>query len=108
MIPLPYGGLLKLTTASYHRPSGENIHRSPTMGEEEQWGVQPDTRVEMPPNDAQRKRRYETRAIQIASPIDAENPANRAAYDADPLLKEAVNMLKRKIDPIENKNRATP
>ncbi|MEC8338563.1 MAG: S41 family peptidase, partial [Planctomycetota bacterium] len=104
MIPLPYGGLLKLTTASYHRPSGENIHRRPTMVEEEQWGVKPDNRVEMSPDDAQRKRRYETRAAQIASPVDAENPANRAAYDADPLLKEAVKMLKRQIEPSDDKN----
>ena len=104
MIPLPNGGLLKLTTASYHRPSGENIHRRPTMVEEEQWGVKPDKRVQMSPDDAQRKRRYETRAAQIASPVDAENPANRAAYDADPLLKEAVKMLKRQIEPSDDKN----
>lgn len=33
---------LKLTTASYHRPSGVNIHRFPKMKESEQWGVTPD------------------------------------------------------------------
>ena len=104
MIPLPSGGLLKLTTASYHRPSGENIHRRPAMDEGEQWGVKPDKRVEMPPDEAQRKRRYETRAAQIASPADAENPANRAAYNADPLLQEAVNMLSRQIDLGDDEN----
>jgi len=33
---------LKLTTASYHRPSGKNIHRFPGATEEAEWGVMPD------------------------------------------------------------------
>lgn len=33
---------LKLTTASYHRPSGVNIHRFPRMKPTEEWGVTPD------------------------------------------------------------------
>lgn len=33
---------LKLTTASYHRPSGKNIHRFPGASEADEWGVKPD------------------------------------------------------------------
>lgn len=33
---------LKLTTATYHRPSGVNIHRFPNMKESDEWGVTPD------------------------------------------------------------------
>jgi carboxyl-terminal processing protease len=33
---------LKLTTASYHRPSGKNIHRFPGAKESDEWGVKPD------------------------------------------------------------------
>ena len=33
---------LKLTTASYHRPSGKNIHRFPKSKESDEWGVMPD------------------------------------------------------------------
>lgn len=33
---------LKLTTASYHRPSGKNIHRFPNAKESDEWGVMPD------------------------------------------------------------------
>lgn len=33
---------LKLTTASYHRPSGKNIHRFPNAKPEDEWGVMPD------------------------------------------------------------------
>lgn len=32
---------LKLTTASYQRPSGKNIHRFPDATEEDEWGVVP-------------------------------------------------------------------
>lgn len=32
---------LKLTTASYHRPNGKNIHRFPDSKEEDDWGVRP-------------------------------------------------------------------
>lgn len=32
---------LKLTTASYHRPSGKNIHRFPDSKETDEWGVMP-------------------------------------------------------------------
>ncbi len=32
---------LKLTTASYHRPSGKNIHRFPKATEKDEWGVMP-------------------------------------------------------------------
>ncbi len=33
---------LKLTTASYHRPSGKNIHRFPKAKDSDEWGVMPD------------------------------------------------------------------
>ncbi len=32
---------VKITTASYHRPSGKNIHRFPDSTEGDDWGVQP-------------------------------------------------------------------
>ena len=34
--------LLKLTTASYFRPNGVNIHRAEGMKQDEDWGVKPD------------------------------------------------------------------
>jgi carboxyl-terminal processing protease len=38
---------LKLTTASYHRPSGKNIHRFPDSKESDEWGVMPDDKFEV-------------------------------------------------------------
>jgi len=40
-------GALKLTTASYWRPSGENIHRKRDDDEDDQWGVRPDDGYEV-------------------------------------------------------------
>jgi carboxyl-terminal processing protease len=39
---------LKLTTASYHRPSGKNIHRFPDSKESDEWGVTPDDKFVVP------------------------------------------------------------
>lgn len=38
---------LKLTTASYHRPSGKNIHRFPDSKESDEWGVSPNSGFEV-------------------------------------------------------------
>lgn len=44
---------LKLTTASYWRPSGKNIHRFPDSKETDEWGVKPTEgyEVKMPPEE---------------------------------------------------------
>jgi carboxyl-terminal processing protease len=44
---------LKLTTAGYHRPSGENIHREVDDSESDQWGVHPDDGLEVQLNGRQ-------------------------------------------------------
>mgnify|MGYP002622083516 FL=1 len=44
---------LKLTTASYYRPSGKNIHRFPDAKESDEWGVMPDPGFELTLNRGQ-------------------------------------------------------
>ena len=39
---------LKLTTASYWRPNGKNIHRFPDAKESDEWGVKPNPGFEVP------------------------------------------------------------
>jgi len=39
--------VLKLTTASYWRPNGKNIHRFPDAKDEDDWGVRPDKNYEV-------------------------------------------------------------
>ncbi len=48
LIPLPgKQGTLKLTTASYWRPSGKNINRRDKASDDEEWGVKPDPGYEV-------------------------------------------------------------
>jgi carboxyl-terminal processing protease len=44
---------LKLTTASYHRPSGRNIHREEGAKDSDEWGVSPDKGYEVKLSDAE-------------------------------------------------------
>jgi carboxyl-terminal processing protease len=47
IIPMEGGAsALKLTTASYWRPSGTNIHRFPDSKEDDDWGVKPNRDVQ--------------------------------------------------------------
>jgi carboxyl-terminal processing protease len=45
---------LKLTTASYWRPSGKNIHRFPDAKESDEWGVKPNDGFEVKLSDEER------------------------------------------------------
>ena len=45
---------LKLTTASYWRPSGKNIHRFPDSKDSDEWGVKPDDSYDVPMKDEER------------------------------------------------------
>jgi carboxyl-terminal processing protease len=47
-------GAVKLTTASYWRPSGKNIHRFPDSKESDEWGVKPDEGFEVKLKDDER------------------------------------------------------
>jgi carboxyl-terminal processing protease len=46
---------LKLTTASYWRPSGKNIHRFPDAKESDEWGVSPNEGYELKLTDEERR-----------------------------------------------------
>jgi carboxyl-terminal processing protease len=49
-----HASALKLTTASYWRPSGKNIHRFPDSKDADEWGVQPSPGLEVPMKDEER------------------------------------------------------
>jgi carboxyl-terminal processing protease len=54
VIPLEHDqSALKLTTASYLRPSGKNIHRFPEDDEDDEWGVIPNEGYELKLTDGQ-------------------------------------------------------
>ncbi len=109
---------LKLTTASYLRPNGHNIHRFPDATEKDEWGVVPSTGYEIRLSDAEleqlvRHRHYRDLLLTSHSPTapvtepaaagqsdDAKGTANEdeiasrqpASFD-DRQLKKALEYL---------------
>jgi carboxyl-terminal processing protease len=65
--------LLKLTTASYWRPSGKNIHRMPQDTAADQWGVTPDEGFAVKLDDEAYKawRSYRQRRDLVGEGLDA-------------------------------------
>lgn len=105
LLPVESGrSLLKLTTASYWRPSGENIHRMPDATPEDAWGVLPDAGFEVPLTDPQyaayRQYRSERDLLEQA-PSAESSAAGTKAPDAgivDRPLQKAVKYLKGMLD----------
>ena len=66
LFELEHGGSgLKLTTASYHRPSGANIHRFRGASTSDEWGVSPEPRwaLAVPAEQAQALINHRSRLI---------------------------------------------
>ncbi len=76
---------LKLTTASYWRPSGENIHREPDAKDDEHWGVQPDEGYEVKLTDEQTAKLVKLREERdIVRPGAGKGAPQSAPSNADP------------------------
>lgn len=89
---------LKLTTASYQRPSGENIHRFPDSKESDVWGVKPNEGFEvkftLPQlRQYQADRRARDNYFQ-AEPFESEFE--------DTQLQKAIDYLTKKLSEGEN------
>ena len=91
----PEHSILKLTTASYWRPSGKNIHRlSDKVPESAEWGVSPDAAYNLPLDKEQEKKRREARQDR-----DGFRPGAAAepAPPLDPQLAKAVGYLEGEL-----------
>jgi carboxyl-terminal processing protease len=66
--------LLKLTSATYWRPSGKNIHRSPEDKVDDEWGVTPNAELVVPLDEAEYEawRGYRIRRDLIGDDVDSE------------------------------------
>ncbi len=86
---------LKLTTASYHRPSGKNIHRFPGAKDEDEWGVVPDEDYKIRISDQEWQRLYKHLGEKELFKPDEEEPQEKFT---DRQLDIAVEYLAAKID----------
>ena len=91
---------MKLTTASYWRPSGNNIHRASEAGEEEDWGVRPDPGLEVSLTEEQadrvRRQRRERDGLRRPSPPESDNGDDMQLED--PQLQRAIEALQQQLD----------
>jgi carboxyl-terminal processing protease len=70
---------LKLTTASYLRPNGKNIHRFPNAKDTDEWGVMPDKGFEFELKDGEMERLIEDRRAHDILPPSAEGVVTKIA-----------------------------
>jgi len=84
---------LKLTVASYWRPSGQNIHREVGAGEDTAWGVRPDPGMEVTLSEEQLDRLARLRQRRdILGPVVSLGPAAvaDATVEAGAAVQESV------------------
>jgi carboxyl-terminal processing protease len=104
LLPLESGkSLLKLTWASFWRPSGANIHHTVGVPDDAKWGVAPDagyesklSPVEYKTYLAYREKRDGFGSINEQSSSDRDVPAKIAGY-VDKPLQLAVEYLRGKL-----------
>jgi C-terminal peptidase prc len=93
------GGQMKLTIATYWRPSGKNIHRSSTNGkDEDEWGVMPDKGFEIKQTPRERADLEEhIRDLEIIARKD--KPATKEAKSdfKDRQLDKAMEYIREQI-----------
>ena len=90
-------GMLKLTTASYWRPSGKNIHRHSDADEDDAWGVTPNPGFEVGLEEAELAKLLSAR---FRRDISRQNgpPEERPAYiNLDPQLAKAVEHIEQRL-----------
>ena len=96
LIPLEGGRSgLKLTTLSYWRPSGKNIHRLENSPESADWGVVPDPGFEVKLDKQQFERLLKSRRDRdiIQPPIVSQESNGKDLYEGDPQLRRAYEYV---------------
>ncbi len=87
-------GVLRMTTASFWRPSGAPINRSKNSSPEDQWGVTPDPGYETPVSLVQRFYSQWVRQVRVLEPECKELSANALAF----MTRQTNNKLKEYLE----------
>ena len=105
LVPLESGrSLLKLTWASFWRPSGANIHRMPDAADNGMWGVRPDPGLELALSAdeyaAYRRYRNQRDLGAAAAMVDAANheEVGDNAELTDRQLQNVIEYLQRELE----------
>ena len=97
-------GILKLTTSSYWRPSGKNIHRGREAKEEDDWGVKPNPGYEVKLDDDEFAKQLRVRRLRDIGRWSDERDTPQGDEDellsplaSDSQLKKAVEYIRQAI-----------
>jgi carboxyl-terminal processing protease len=91
-----YGGELKLTTASFWRPSGKNLNKSSTSGKaEDEWGVTPDKVIELSRKEREELAEHQHNS-EIIHPKGKPAKTDKSGFK-DRQLDEALDYLRTQI-----------
>ncbi len=94
----PGGDELRLTVATYVRPSGKNIHKFEDATEDDQWGVLPNPGYEVTlTNEELREIVDYRRDRSVLRPSESAVQEKRTPTEVDPQLKRAVEVLQEMI-----------
>jgi len=98
---------IKLTTATYWRPSGQNIHRSETAKDTDGWGVQPNAGFEVQVTDEEaqkiftqrreRDRNHDTEQAPATPATESASPPTTETPFDDPQLRRAIEYLQQRL-----------
>lgn len=98
VIPLEGGrSLLKLTIASYWRPSGHNIHRLESSQDGDEWGVKPNAGFDVKLDDKATAQLFEERRKRDAIRKPSAGADTGSPLEFDPQLQRAVEALIERI-----------
>ena len=88
---------LKLTTASFWRPNGKNLHKFPTSKEEEDWGVRPHANYTLNLSPAERSELYDH--LKRQEVIQRRDPPKMETVPTftDRQLEMALDYLKKQL-----------
>jgi carboxyl-terminal processing protease len=101
--------VLKLTVASYYRPSGENIHRFKNSKTTDQWGVSPDKGCEVKFSPSEYVRWYRARRDRDLAAGHKRTPAAKpAAEPARPDTKPTAAKGQEKAEAKKEPEKAEP
>jgi carboxyl-terminal processing protease len=92
---------LKLTTQSYHRPSGKNIHRFPDSKDTDEWGVKPTPGFEVKLTDEERLQYHvgrRKRDVVYGKPGSPPAPERKDAPYTDKALDRALEYLRGELN----------
>ena len=86
---------LKLTTAGYHRPNGQNIHRFEGAGDDDVWGVRPSDGygITLTPDETRQLLEYQRAQDIVADLTDSETDPAPGNGFVDRQLQRAVEYL---------------